>query len=253
MTTLEGRSAVITGAGRGIGRAIAIELAHHGVHVALVARSQGELVETAAQVRELGASAAVVPADLGDTTAIGDVVRRVRGELGTIDIVVNNAAVVWPLGPSIEVEPDQWAASIAINVSAVASMTFAFLPAMLDQSWGRVVNVSSGVVGRPASMIGGNAYVTGKAAVEAHTLNLAAETASSGVTVNVFRPGAVDTAMQTWIREQDPVRIGAELHERFERMHSDGALLTPQQSAASLVARLATDATGQIWDVSDPL
>jgi 3-oxoacyl-[acyl-carrier protein] reductase len=100
-------------------------------------------------------------------------------------------------------------------------------------------------------MIGGTVYAATKAALEAHTLNLAAELAGTGVTVNAYRPGGVDTAMQAWIRGQDPERIGAGLHEQFARSHASGRLLTPERSAASLIARLGTDATGQVWDVAD--
>jgi 3-oxoacyl-[acyl-carrier protein] reductase len=100
-------------------------------------------------------------------------------------------------------------------------------------------------------MIGANAYATAKAALEAHTLNLAAELAGSGVTVNAFRPGSVDTAMPAWIRGQDPARIGAALHQRFERSHAEGLLISPEQPARSLLMHLQRDATGEIWDVSD--
>jgi 3-oxoacyl-[acyl-carrier protein] reductase len=178
-------------------------------------------------------------------------VARAQEELGVVDILINNAAVVWPLGPSTALDRADWAASIGINVVAVASLTFALLPAMLEQKWGRIVNVSSGVVARPASMIGGNAYVTSKAALEAHTVNLAAELAGSGVTVNVFRPGSVDTGMQAWIRDQDPERIGAGLHQRFTRSYAEGTLITAERSASSLLDRLPDEATGHIWDVTD--
>ncbi len=123
---------------------------------------------------------------------------------------------------------------------------------MIARRRGRIVNVSSGVADSATSMIGGNAYVTSKTALEAHTINLAAELAGTGVTVNVFRPGTVDTAMQAWIRGQDPARIGADLHHRFARYHAEGSLITPERSARSLVALLQTDATGQIRTVSDP-
>ena len=93
-----------------------------------------------------------------------------------------------------------------------------------------------------------NAYATSKAAVEAHTLNLAAELAGSGITVNVFRPGAVDTAMQAWIRNQDPVLVGVDLHRRFVENYEQGTLLSPEQSAASLLADLPSPDTGQIWE-----
>ena len=77
---------------------------------------------------------------------------------------------------------------------------------MIERGWGRVVNVSSGIVANPKRMIGGNAYATSKSALEAHTLNLAAELVGTGVTVNVYRPGAVDTQMQAWIRRQSGSR-----------------------------------------------
>ena len=79
-------------------------------------------------------------------------------------------------------------------------------------------------------------------------MNLAAELRGTGVTVNAYRPGGVDTAMQAWIRGQDPERIGAGLHERFNRNYADGALITAEQSAATLLARLAGDDTGSIWE-----
>jgi NAD(P)-dependent dehydrogenase (short-subunit alcohol dehydrogenase family) len=98
-------------------------------------------------------------------------------------------------------------------------------------------------------MVRGNAYAATKAALEAHTVNLAAELAGTGVTVNVYRPGGVDTAMQAWIRGQDPQRIGG-LHEWFNRNYAEGTLITPERSAAGLLAHLAGDDTGAIWDVS---
>ena len=132
---------------------------------------------------------------------------------------------------------------------APAALTAAVLPGMLDAGWGRVVNVSSGIVAFPAGMVRGNAYAATKAALEAHTVNLAAELAGTGVTVNAYRPGGVDTAMQAWIRSQDPERIGG-LHERFNKNYAEGTLITPEHSAAALLAHLAGDGTGEVWDVS---
>ncbi len=123
---------------------------------------------------------------------------------------------------------------------------------MADAGWGRIVNVSSGIAAHPEAMVGGNAYAATKAALEAHTLNLAAEVRGTGVTVNVYRPGRVDTAMQGWIRDQDPERIGAALHGRFTRFAASGELISPEQSAAALLARLAEAETGAVWDVEDP-
>lgn len=253
MPALDGKIALVTGAGRGIGRATALELARAGARVAILARSRDELVETAERVREFGGTALVIQADLGELDSLPEVARRVNDALGRVDILINNAAMAEPLGASVSLDPAAWAATLNVNVVAAATLTFFLLPAMLDQKWGRVVNVSTGVVDHPGVMIGGNAYLTSKAALEGHTLNLAAELAGSGVTVNVFRPGTVDTAMQAWVRDQDPERIGSVLHEWFHRMYAEGVLISPDEAARSLLARLHTDATGQIWDVSDVL
>jgi 3-oxoacyl-[acyl-carrier protein] reductase len=249
---LDGRGALVTGAGRGIGRATALGLAAAGAHVALLARSVGELEETAELARAGGGVAVVVPADLGNTDQTGTAVERVRNEIGAVDVLVNNAAVVWPLGPSTDIDPAQWAAAIAVNITAVARLSFLLLPAMIERGWGRIVNVSSAIAAHPAAMIGANAYATSKAALEAHTLNLAAELAGTSVTVNAFRPGGVDTAMQAWIRDQQPAQIGTELHTRFVSSYQAGALITAETSAQSLLAHLASTDSGQIWDVSDP-
>ena len=127
-----------------------------------------------------------------------------------------------------------------MNAVAVIALAAALLPGMVKAGSGRFVNVSSGIVARPRYMIGGTAYAATKAALEAHTVNLAAELAGTGVSANAYRPGGVDTAMQAWIREQDPDRIGAGLRDQFARTYTSGTLLTPQRSAASLIARMST-------------
>ncbi len=250
--SLVGKTALVTGAGRGIGRAVALQLAASGVSVALLARSRHELDEAAERITEAGGRALVLAADLGDPAEVSHALERSAGELGPIDILINNAAVVWPLGPSVAVAPKEWAGALGINVVAVARVSFALLPAMLERGWGRIVNVSSAIAAHPGAMIGANAYATGKAALEAHTVNLAAELAGRGVTVNAFRPGSVDTAMQAWIRAQDPAQVGEALHERFQQTFRDGTLLPPEAAARSLLAHLLSDVTGAIWDVSDP-
>ncbi|WP_443078772.1 SDR family NAD(P)-dependent oxidoreductase [Streptomyces sp. NBC_01497] len=102
---------------------------------------------------------------------------------------------------------------------------------MIEAGWGRIVNVSSIVVAHPAAMIGGNAYATTKAALEAHTTNLAAELAGTGVTANIYRPGSVDTAMQELVRTKGSGRVSEETHARFLRNHEQRMLITPQTSA----------------------
>ena len=244
----DGELALVTGAGRGIGRAIALELAAAGARVALLARSADQLDEAARTVHDRGGLARVYPADAADPAQAADAVTRIAADLGQVSILISNAAVVWPVGPTVHVTLAEWSAAFAVNLGAVFQLSVAVLPSMLEHGWGRIVNISSGVAADPAAMVRGNAYVTTKAALEAHTVNLAAELAGSGVTANVYRPGSVDTAMQAWIRAQPPEKIGAALHERFTRTYEEGSLITPEQSARSLMQHLASDATGQIWN-----
>ena len=198
MTHLDDKTALITGGGRGIGRAIALQLAQHGAHVAMAARSETELVETTSAIVAAGGRAHAIVADLAAPGVGTALAQRARDQIGHVDILINNAAVVAPLGASTDVDVEEFAR-----------------------------------------------------AIEAHTVNLAAELAGTGVTVNAYRPGSVDTAMQAWIRDQDPDAIGRALHNRFVERHAAGDLITPEASAAALIRRLDGDATGEIWDVAD--
>lgn len=250
---LRDRVAVITGGGRGIGRQIAAGLAARGARVALLARSENELAAAVAAIRASGGVATAIVADVRDSAVVARAVNRVRSELGPPVVLVNNAAVVAPLGPTATLDPATVAMSVAVNVVAPIALATIVLPDMLAAKWGRIVNVSSGIAATPAAMPGMTVYAASKAALEAHTLNLAAELEGTGVTVNVYRPGAVDTAMQQWIRDQPAAQIGASLHARFMAMQASGHLLTPEQSARSLLNRIASPQSGQIWSADDPL
>jgi NAD(P)-dependent dehydrogenase (short-subunit alcohol dehydrogenase family) len=251
---LTGRTAVVTGGGRGIGAATAVALAQAGVtHVALVARSLDQLQAAAEQVRQAGAEATVFVADLLDLSTLPARAADVASAVGSVDILINNAATVAPLGPSDQILPDAFRDALTLNVVAPAALSAFFVPGMRECGWGRIVNVSTGIAAHPESMIGGNCYVTTKAALEAHTLNLAAELAGTGVTVNSYRPGIVDTAMQAWIRHQDPAQVGEQLHARFVGYREQGTLLAPEIAGRALVAHLSSADTGQVWNVADKL
>ena len=250
-TDFAGKIALVTGAGRGIGQAVALGLADAGASVVLLARTVVQLDETSARLREQGVPAhriRIVPADLANEERRNRAVAGVLAQ-GRVDILVNNAGTVEPIEPTIDLSAADLRLALEINVVAPVALTTAVLPGMLAAGWGRVVNVSSGIAADPTRMIRGNAYATSKAALEAHTVSLAAELRGTGVTVNVYRPGTVDTAMQASIREQDPERIGVALSERFRQNYAAGMLITPEQSAAALLAHLDGDDTGAVWDV----
>jgi NAD(P)-dependent dehydrogenase (short-subunit alcohol dehydrogenase family) len=248
-----GRVAVVTGGGRGIGRAVARNLASAGAAVAVVSRTAEQLDEVVAGIGEQGGHAVAFVADLANVDQVPGLIKRVHDQLGPVDILINNAATVAPLARTAEIDPAQVDAAFRLNVTSLIAGSAAVLPGMLERAWGRIVNISTGIVADPAWMIGATTYAATKAAVEAHTVNLAAELADTGVTVNAYRPGRVDTAMQEWIRRQDPEQVGGQLVARFVAMHAEGQLITADHSARRLITRLAGSGTGHIWDVQDPL
>ena len=250
---LGGRTALVTGAGRGIGQAIAVALAAAGANVALVARDGEQLERTAQLVADAGGTSRVVVADLGDLSTLSSVVAGALDAFGTVDILVNNAATVAPLSHTSQLAAADVEASLRLNVAAPILLAAAVMNPMRDRGWGRIVNLSSGVAARPSAMIGATVYAATKGAIEAHTINLAAELDGTGVTVNAYRPGMVDTGMQASLREADPSEAGDRLVSGFSRAYDEGRLLTAEHSARVLLAHLLTDAsTGNVWDVAHP-
>jgi NAD(P)-dependent dehydrogenase (short-subunit alcohol dehydrogenase family) len=115
---LDGRVALVTGAGRGIGRAVAVELSGAGAKVALLARSRDQLEETSQLITEQGGHTVVVPADVSDDDQMTAALDRVHNSVGAVDVLVNNAAVVWPLGPSPEIDMTEWATAVDTNLTS---------------------------------------------------------------------------------------------------------------------------------------
>ncbi len=238
---------MVTGAGRGLGRALAVELAAAGFDLALLARSADELGDAAAAVEASGQRALPLALDLATSGAAETAVRATAG-LGPVSLLVNNAATLGPVEPSPGLDPGVWSRALALNAGAAAALSFALLPAMIERGRGEIVNVSSRLVADPTAMPRGNAYVTSKAALEAHSVNLAAELAGSGVAVNVLRPGILDTGQQSWLREQGAEGIGAYLHARYRGFAEQGKLTDPALVARFLLERLGGTETGQVWD-----
>jgi NAD(P)-dependent dehydrogenase (short-subunit alcohol dehydrogenase family) len=234
---LTGRVALITGAGRGIGRATARALARAGADVALVARSDAELQQTAALVQAQHRRSAVVACDVGSDQAVRDAIAQAQHLLGAIDILVNNAAVLEPLGPSAIIDPQAWAQGLNVNLTGAFRCIRAVLAGMLERGWGRIINVTAGMP--PAGLPKASAYSVSKAGLDMLTRHLSAELAGTGVTVNSVWPGAVKTRMLAAFRA------------------SRGAGWRPGDldpaEPARLIARLvASDHTGEIVDLHGP-
>lgn len=245
-TDFEARTALITGGGRGIGRAIALGLAARGARVAISARSRAQLEETVDRIQSAGGDVVMLPADLVRPNAATELAAEATAALGRVDILVNNAAVLGPIGDLGRLDMREYADAIMLDVVAPAALMNELVPGMVRRGWGRVATISSGAA-VPPGMTGANAYSTAKAAVESQALGFASEVDGTGVTINAYRPGRVDTAMQAAVRAQSNGARGAELQQRFIRWHEAGELLTPAQSAEALIDLLATEENGQVW------
>src|SRR5262245_33435212 len=188
-----GRTALITGGGRGLGRAFALGLADTGMSVAVVARTEDELAETVRQVEDAGGRAEAFRADVSDRRDVVETVRAVERKFGSIDLLVNNAGIGGSLGPSWQVDPERWWSCLEVNVRGTFLCCHAVLPGMLARGRGRIVNVASdaGAGGIPYM----SAYSVSKTAVIRFTEALAAELREHGISVFAIMPGTVRTAM----------------------------------------------------------
>jgi len=249
---LTGRRAVVTGAGRGIGEKIALALAQTGADVVVTARSQAELEAVAAQIRALGRRSLAVAADVTDPAQVEHLAAAVQAEFGGLDVLVNNAGG----GASHKFlgHPDElWHRMIALNLTSVYYVTKAFTPLLVEQRWGRIINIAS-----IASKVGGRyiaAYTAAKHGVLGLTRTLALELAPYHITVNAVCPGYVDTPMTQATLDNISARTHlseAQARESLEKMSPQQRLIQPGEVAA-LVVFLAQESsygiTGQAINV----
>jgi NAD(P)-dependent dehydrogenase (short-subunit alcohol dehydrogenase family) len=249
-TSLAGRVALVTGGGRGIGRAIALAVAAAGADVAVAARSANELDEVCAAVRRLGRKALAVPADMLDRAQVVAAVEGVARELGRLDILVNNAGgpvvlTADPGGLRVETHDDaSWDATLVLNLTSCYWAAKAALAPMLGAGYGRIINVGSGY-----SLVGASglsAYTAAKHGLVGFTRALAMEVGTRGVTVNLLRPGWTNTRLVDWrIVGLMTGRSPEEAKAHAERLTAQQRILEPEE-VAPLAAFLASPAAGGI-------
>jgi NAD(P)-dependent dehydrogenase (short-subunit alcohol dehydrogenase family) len=191
---LEGKIALVTGASRGLGRAIALALAGAGAKVALVGRDLAKLEETAAEAAKLGAEAAVFQVDISDEGQVAALEREVAARFGRIDILINNAGIT-VRKPVVDLTLEDWRRVMDTNLTSVFLMCRAFIPHMRGRGYGRIVNVASTLshIGLPLR----GAYAASKAGLLGLTRVLALELAADGITVVGISPGPFVTEMNT--------------------------------------------------------
>ncbi|MDQ1559968.1 MAG: hypothetical protein QOD32_3028 [Pyrinomonadaceae bacterium] len=243
---LKDKIALITGGGRGIGRAVAFAFAREGASVAVVARTAGEVERVAAEVREeCGVQTMQATCDVSDAESVARAFAFCVETFGRgADILVNNAGIA-ESAPVTKTDDAHWRRHLAVNLDGTFYCTRAALPSMIERGWGRIINVASiaGKTGAPYIA----AYAASKHGVLGLTRSVALEVASKGVTVNAICPGYVDTDMTTNAVEQIEAKTGrtaADALDAIKRMSPQNRLVTPEEVAAVALLLASEDGRG---------
>jgi 3-oxoacyl-[acyl-carrier protein] reductase len=241
MTLLANQVAVVTGAGRGIGRAIALRLAQAGADVACVSRTAENSEKVAAEVRALGRKAWALAVDVADGKSVAAGAERILAEAGRVDILVNNAGITRD-GLLMRMSEEDWDAVLNTNLKGAFHFTKAFTRTLLKQRSGRVINIASviGLIGN-----GGQAnYAASKGALIAFTKSIAKELGSRSITVNAIAPGFIETDMTAVLDE----KVKAELVARIP-LNSLGKAEDIAEAALYLAGPGGRYVTGQVLTV----
>jgi NAD(P)-dependent dehydrogenase (short-subunit alcohol dehydrogenase family) len=241
--SVSGRVCVVSGASRGLGRGIAHVMAAEGASLAICARGERQVEAAAEEIRgkhDIPVFAAAL--DVRDAVAVREFAEDSRRTLGPAYALVNNAAVLGPVGRIDAVDLDEWQRALEINVAGVANLCAAFAPQMADVGRGSIVNVSGGGIGGPNVPDRISAYTTAKAAVAVLTETLAKELAPSNIRVNAIAPGPLPTGFLRPVLDAGPESAGAALYQDAAgRTEAADEVADVSESLASLLRYLLSD------------
>ena len=248
---LKGKVAIVTGAGRGIGKAIALAFAGEGADVVVVSRTITKVMETARKLQALGYRALAMKVDVSDREEVENMVSSVIQQFSKVDILVNNAGIQGPIGLITESNPDQWLKTVTINLGGTFLCSRAVLPIMMKHRQGKIINLSGGGATSPRPYF--TAYAASKAAVVRFTETLAEEVKEFNIQVNAIAPGAVNTRMLEEVIAAGEIAGVKALAEAKRQLETGG---TPPEKAAALAIFLASEEsnglTGRlisaVWD-----
>lgn len=238
---------VVTGAGRGIGRAVALGFAKTGGKVAVLARTRTEVNETAVLVERSGGSARPFALDVTDETTVPTVMSQIESVLGPIDVLVNNAGQVGPIGPFVQSDPVEWWRVLDTNLRGTMLCTRAVLPGMIRRHRGRIINIASSALPLPYL----SAYVTSKTALLRLTETIAAEVRAHGISLFAVGPGTTRTAMSERSLYSEEGRRWIPWFGRIFEEKLDVPIERPAQFVVDLASGRADALSGRFLTIFD--